>query len=138
MYKVEIKTNDSIKRMPDIREVKRAIDEYCVGFNGVVIHHNSYYDYNYDTSLKDYHVVDSNNIIGQVVSTVIEDGKLFGIMDLTDDFNSDRNYICFYRANMQSQDSSRFEITNLFAVDLIEIKQNDGIDVDKCSLVIEC
>ena len=122
--KVELKTavsNDTYHRVPDVSKIQKAIEEYSVGFKGAVVLHKSLYEYRYDTRNKFYNDVDTRNIIGHIHSTVIENEKLFLIIEVDDTFLQDAKYICFFRSRMEKTPdakSTEFNEINIFAVDL--------------------
>ena len=130
-YKVEvlqITDKKLINRYPSLEDVKKAIDDYSEGFKGIVILHDTLYDYNYDTSGTNYHKVDSTFSIGHIESSVIEDNTLYIDIDVSKDLNLNKKYICFYRANMESMarlNDKTLSITDLFAVDLVIVADSE-------------
>ena len=134
-YKVEVRTKaskDVINRFPSLEELQEAVEYYIERGQGIVNFHTSMYEYTYDTMLNDYHRVDSNNVIGHIVHTLIENDKFYIIVDFSKEFDPEKNYICFYRSIMQAnpkETDRTLHITNLFAVDLVtvldsELKEN--------------
>ena len=140
-YKIELKTtvlNDKSNRMPSIERFKDIIDEYSVGFKGIVLLHDSLYDYRYDTKLQGYHSVDSNTVIGRVTSTVIEDGKLYLIVDCIRELDTNKQFICGFRSKLESKSGSvTFDSVNVFAIDLVSIGENENVPKENLSEVFE-
>ncbi len=115
-------------RLPSVSDLVTALEQYKELGQGVVIYHNSLYDYKYDTKLSDYTKVDSKQIVGHLLGEEIEDNQLFLIIEFNDTFDPERNCICFYRAIMESNPSSedrRLKITNLFAIDYVAVLDSE-------------
>ena len=129
-YKIELKTNivnDGYKRMPSLEDIKLVIDKYSFGFKGIVLFHDSLYDYTFDTKLNNYHNVDSNMVIGNITKTIIEDNKLYLIVDCVKDLDLDEKYICTFRAKLKSSiknDKFVFDSIEMISVDLIIVEKN--------------
>lgn len=140
-YKIELKTkitNDKSNRMPSIEKMKDIIDEYSVGFKGIILLHDSLYDYRYDTKLQGYHSVDSNTVIGRTTSTVIEDGKLYLIVDCIRELDVNNQFICTFRSKLESKSGNvTFDSINVFAIDLISIGENENVSKENLSEVFE-
>lgn len=140
-YKVEVSSQkpynpldaDSVaaNRFPPLTEIKSELEQYIKDGQGLIILHKSLYEYRYDTRLTDYHRVDSIGTIGHIDSVVIENGKLFIIVEMNDNFVPDKKYICFYRSTMQSDPLSTdrtLHISHLFAVDLVTVLETELTD----------
>lgn len=115
-------------RLPYPEDLKAAIDQYMTLGQGVVVYHNSFFDYKYDTKLNNYHNVDSISVAGHVIESVVEDNQVYVYIDLNEEINKDESYLCFYRATMQSDPQMpdhTLKITNLFSIDLIHIEQKE-------------
>ena len=131
--KVELKTkveNDEFGRVPDINKIKEAIEEYTVGFKGLIVLHNSIYDYQYDTRNKSYNDVDTKSVIGHIISSEIEDDKLFLIIEVTDTTIEGDRYICFFRSRMETTPDAKdnkFNDFNIFAVDLVNVEESEQV-----------
>lgn len=140
LYKIELKTitNDTKNRMPTLNKVKQYIDDYADGNNGVIVYHTSFYEYRYDTRIAYYDHVDSHGIIGHVVSSMIEDEKLYIVADINENFVPEGQFICAYRAIMDSSVESNdidFDQFHLFAIDLIHIAEDESMTIEKLSNV---
>lgn len=135
LYKIQLLTNlseQAKKRFPPIEELDSAIKEYKQNGYGIIIKHDSLYDYQYDTKLSGYHVVDSKNISGHIVSHKLENNKIFLYIELNkpEDFIG-KNLICLFRATMQTdptKNDPKLHYKNLFVVDLVEIQDNEFED----------
>lgn len=117
-------------RLPTQLELVMAIKEYASGSKGLVLYHDSFYDYQYDTKLNNYHAVDSIVTIGNITDVERKDGKVFIILDCNDEkpLDPSERYICFYRSVMESglrSRSRRLKFTNLFAIDIIHIEEDE-------------
>ena len=120
IFKIELKNitelrkaDGSVNRYPPVGELKKFLVMYMESGQGIVILHDSFYDYQYDTKLSSYHKVDD---------------KLYLIVEFNDTFNPEKDYICFYRANLESdprEQERTLKITNLFAIDLITIAESE-------------
>ena len=132
--RIELKTkmaNDNLHRVPSLNVVKKAVDTYSVGFKGVVVLHDSLYDYKYDTRSAMYSTVDSRQVVGNIRSSEITEEKLFLIVDVNDKFLKGRDCICFFRSQMQAvpgSNSATFDDLNIFVIDLIMIGDNEKVD----------
>jgi hypothetical protein len=127
----QTKGSYSIKKLPTPEILKEALDNYIETGKGAVVLHSSLYDYRYDTKLSDYHNVDSISVAGHIKKTTIEDEEVYAFIELNDDVDANKRYICFYRATMQSDpamDDRTLRITNLFAVDLIRVLDTELTD----------
>lgn len=116
------------------------LKEYASGNKGLVSYHNSFYDYQYDTKLNNYHVVDPIVTIGNIADVELINGKVFIILDCNNELSLDpsERYICFYRSVMESgmrSRSRRLKFTNLFAVDIIHINEDEVTDKMELSTV---
>lgn len=136
IFKIELKNitelrkaDGSVNRYPPVGELKKFLVMYMESGQGIVILHDSFYDYQYDTKLSSYHKVDSHNVIGHMLDVIVEnDDKLYLIVEFNDTFNPEKDYICFYRANLESdprEQERTLKITNLFAIDLITIVESE-------------
>ena len=88
-YKIEVLTVTDEKisnRFPSLEDIKKSIDDYSEGFKGLIILHDTLYDYSYDISGSNYHTVDTTTAIGHINSTIIENDKLYINVDLTKQF----------------------------------------------------
>lgn len=141
--RVEVKNtmrNVSETRLPTQSELVKKLKDYASGNKGLVLYHKSFYDYHYDTKLNNYHTVDSIATIGDVIDVVATGDKVFIVVDCREDaiFDPDERYICFYRAVMESGTNSksrRLKFTNLFAVDIIHINEDEVTDKMEFSTV---
>lgn len=117
------------RRGPSLETIQKHLEYYCAGFRGIIVLHDSMYNYMYDTkSLRYYNTVDSVNIIGHIESSVIENGKLYIIAILDDEkFDSTKDYLCVYRAEMRTNPENNKElmVLNFFSVDLINVEINE-------------
>lgn len=124
----DARRNHTITRLPSAEALKEAIENYIHTGNGAVILHSSLYDYRYDTKLADYHKVDSISIAGHIFEVTVENGIVYVNIELNDDININKKYICFYRATMESDPNladRTLVITNLFSVDLITVLDSE-------------
>lgn len=141
IIKIELKTNmanDSIGRIPTLEKIQTALDKYSEGFKGVVVLHNSLYEYRYDTKNNLYSGVDSNQIIGNIRYTEVDNDKLYLFIEANDSFNVNNRFICFFRSNMQSAPGNRsavFDDLNIFVVDIVTIGDNETVDDSRLSEV---
>lgn len=127
-------------RLPTQSELVEKIKVYASGSKGLVSYHNSFYDYQFDTKLNSYHSVDSIVVIGSIADVELVEDKVFIILDCKDEtpLDVDERYICFYRAVMESglnSKSRRLKFTNLFAVDIIHINEDEVTDKMELSIV---
>lgn len=137
-YKLSIKTprrninDDTDQRGPSLKSIQEKLRQYSVGYNGVIVLHHSMYDYQYATRrLLYYASVDSSGIVGHIEDVVIENDTVYLIAILDDlRFDSTKDYICTYRAMMQSDPTKNNElmIVNLFSVDLILIQPEEKLE----------
>lgn len=140
--RIELKTkmtNDNLHRVPSLTVVKKAVDAYSVGFKGVVVLHDSLYDYKYDTRSAMYSTVDSRHVVGNIQSSEITGEKLFLIVDVNEKFLQDSDCICFFRSQMQAvpgSNSATFDDLNIFVVDLIMIGDSEKVDEQYLSEVV--
>lgn len=125
-YKIELKTkifNDSQKkRMPSLERIKEAVDAYSKDGKGLIVKHDSIFDYHYNTRVDGYNTVDSLAVIGHITDSVIEDDKLFLIVNINNNETLDYKCICFFRSRMQNtadNEDNTFNLFDIFAVDLI-------------------
>lgn len=125
-YKIELKTkifNDSQKkRMPSLEKIKEAIDVYSKNGKGLLVKHDSVFDYQYNTRVDGYNTVDSLAVVGHITNSVIEDDKLFLIVNINNNESLDYKCICFFRSRMQNtadNEDNTFNLFDIFAVDLI-------------------
>ena len=140
LYKIELKTisNDAKGRMPSLENIKKYLDEYSKGNNGVIVLHNSFYDYRYDTRIAYYDHVDTHGIIGHIISSSIEYDKIYLIADINEDVTIEGEYVCTYRAIMGTSiesDDTLFDQFHLFAIDLIHIAEDESLPKDKLSSI---
>jgi hypothetical protein len=120
----EVSEHTTVTRLPYAKDLKDAVDKYITTGQGVVVLHQSLYDYRYDTKLSDYHKVDSISIAGHVVASEVRGEKVFVTIELNDSVSTEKRYLCFYRAPMQSAPSMvdhTLMLTNLFSIDLITV-----------------
>lgn len=148
MIKIELKTsmvNDPLNRIPSLEKIQSAMADYAQGFKGLVVLHESLYDYRYDTKTASYTRVDSNQVIGNIRNTEINNHKLYLIIDVNDSFIKnrrtvlDKHLICFFRSNMQSVPGSKsvtFDKLNIFAVDIIVVGDNETVTEDYLSEIV--
>ena len=140
--RIELKTkmtNDNLHRIPSLNVVKKAVDTYSVGFKGVVVLHDSLYDYKYDTRSAMYSTVDSRRVVGNIQSSEIMGEKLFLIVDVNGGFLQDKSCICFFRSQMQAipgSNSATFDDLNIFVIDLIMVGDNEKVDEQYLSEVV--
>lgn len=133
LYKVELKTKMApsvpVDRYPTLEEIKNAMEGYIHTGQGIVTLHRSFYEYRWDTELSDYLKVDSVETVGHIANVVNENNeKIFLLVDFNTAYEPTENYICFYRASMQSNPKDtdrRLHISNLFAVDLVTILEDE-------------
>ena len=125
-YKIELKTkifNDSQKkRMPSLERIKEAIDAYSKDGKGLIVKHDSIFDYHYNTRVDGYNTVDSLAVVGHITNSIIEDDKLFLIVNINNNETLDYKCICFFRSRMQNTADNKdntFNLFDIFAVDLI-------------------
>ena len=140
LYKIELKTisNDTKNRMPSLKNIKKYIDEYSEGNNGVIVLHNSFYDYRYDTRIAYYDHIDTHGIVGHITSSLINLNKVYLIADINEDVTIEGEYVCIYRAIMSTSIESNntlFDQFHLFAVDLIHIAEDESLSKDKLSSI---
>ena len=134
LYKVEVATFNIIgksnKRVPSSINIKNAIDKYIENHEGVIVYHETLYDYRYDLDGSGYHKINITKNFGNITECMVDDSdKVFIIINTLEPMNEDGNYICLYRANMQPNSVDRnLDITNLFAIDLINITDSELID----------
>lgn len=115
-------------RYPNIYELKKFLESYIDLGQGIVILHDSFYDYKFDTKLSSYHTVDSSHVVGHVIKVLLEDEKIYLVIEFNETFNPEKHYICYYRANLESDprlSDRTLKITNLFAIDLITIADSE-------------
>lgn len=130
-----------LMRLPAPWGLMNKLIEYASGNKGMVLYHNSLYEYRYDTKLNNYHSVDSIVSIGNIADVQMIDGKVFIILDCINEMGLDVNerYICFYRAvmepGMRRPNIRRLQFTNLFAVDIIHINEDELTDKMELSIV---
>lgn len=148
IIKIELKTNmvnDSLNRIPSLERIQSAINDYSEGFKGLVVLYESLYDYRYDTKNTSYTSVDSNQVIGNIRNTEINNDKLYLIIGVNDSIIKsrramlDKRLICFFRSNMQSipgSKSATFDKLNVFAVDIIVVGDNETINNDYLSEIV--
>lgn len=127
-------------RLPTQSELVAKLKDYASGNKGLVLYHESFYDYQYDTKLNKYHTVDSITTIGGIVDVESSGDKVFIVVDCRENalLDPDEKYICFYRAVMESDTGSnnhRLKFTNLFAVDIIHINEDEVTDKMEFSAV---
>lgn len=145
IFKIELKNitelrkaDGSINRYPPVGELKKFLVMYMESGQGIVILHDSFYDYQYDTKLSNYHKVDSHNVIGHIVDVLTDENeeKIYLIVEFNDTFNAKKEYICYYRANLESDPREKdrtLKITDLFAVDLITIAESEKETITELS-----
>ena len=108
IFKIELKNitelrkaDGSVNRYPPVGELKKFLVMYMVSDRG----------------------------IGHMLDVIVEnDDKLYLIVEFNDTFNPEKDYICFYRANLESdprEQERTLKITNLFAIDLITIAESE-------------
>lgn len=132
--------NVSETRLPTQSELMKKLKDYASGNKGLVLYHKSFYDYQYDTKLNNYHTVDSITTIGDITDVESNGSKVFIVIDCRENapIDPDERYICFYRAVMESDTGSksrRLKFTNLFAVDIIRINEDEVTDKMEFSVV---
>lgn len=141
ILKIELKTdvtNDNLHRIPPLKQIKSAIDKYSEGFKGVVVLHESLYDYRYDTRGNSYTNVDSRQVVGSVMNTEINNDKLYLIIDVNETFDINKKVICFFRSNMQCSPGSKsliFDELNIFVIDIINIGDTEDVTNERLSEV---
>lgn len=132
--RLEIKAvNDEYNRIPPLEELVEIINSSSVGFNLTVVHHESLYDYNFDTKESTYNVIDSRQVVGHVESAVVENDEIYLILDLDTDFDVEQEFIIIPRASLKStpgSDSIVFDEINIFCIDIITIGDTEDINPD--------
>lgn len=127
-------------RLPTPSELVVKLKDYASGNKGLVLYHKNFYEYQYDTKLNNYHTVDSIATIGDITDVERDGDRVFIIIDCREaaQLDPDERYICFYRAVMESGSNSksrRLKFTNLFAVDIIHIDEDEVTDKMELSTV---
>ena len=141
IYKVSLLTPSKSGRYPDLQELKEALDKYKIQGQGIVVQHSSLFDYRYDTESSDYHKVESAGTIGIMKDSLIEDEKIYLIIDFNNSFDENKKYILFYRATVQTNPGTsdhNLHFSNLFAIDLITVldkEQDDMLSTNLSSVV---
>lgn len=133
VFRVELltKASENSSRLPIKEELVDALNKFKTTGQGLIVLHQSLYDYKYDTQLTGYKKVDSKTICGHLLRAELEDDKVYVIFEANEpDKLIGKNYICFYRAIMQTtvSDDDKFHYENLFAIDLITIKDNEYLE----------
>lgn len=120
-YKVELKVDRNSRYNISLDLLERKLKEYSVGFNGVIVYHNSFYEYRFDIK-SSYNKVDSKGATGHMTDISIEDDKIYIIFESNNELNLDDKYICYYRAIF---DKEELETTYIFAIDLVNVSDTD-------------
>lgn len=146
-YKISIKNprvninDDTDRRGPTLTSIQEHLKQYSVGFNGIIVLHHSMYDYQYEIKYRRYYVnVDSSGIIGHIEQVIIEGDTIYLIAQIDDlRFDITKDYICTYRAMMQTDPANDKELmmVNLFSVDLILIQPDEKTETMTLSSISE-
>lgn len=141
IYSIELKlvpANDKKNRMPNAKELKSIIDKYSEGNKGLVIGHDSFYDFQYDTMNTGYDTIDTTGAIGFIQSSFIEDDKLFLVININDNITISDRVILFYRAKLRNTNkdvSVTLNSVELIAIDLINIRPIETIKESNLSII---
>lgn len=141
IYSIELKlvpANDTKSRMPNAKELKPIIDKYSEGNRGLVIGHDSFYDFQYDTMNTGYDTIDTTGAIGFIQSSFIEGDKLFLVININDNITISDRVILFYRAKLRNTNkdvSVTLNSVELIAIDLINIRPKETIKESNLSII---
>lgn len=141
IYSIELKlvpANDTKNRMPNAKELKSIIDKYSDGNRGLVIGHDSFYDFQYDTMNTGYDTIDTTGAIGSIQSSFIEGDKLFLVININDNIIISDRVILFYRAKLRNTNkdvSVTLNSVELIVIDLINIRPTETIKESNLSII---